>query len=124
MSKKRKNKKFLKKLLAQKMQQQNQTAQPQTYQPPVQQNQAVQTKSQPAAIAETKEIQTPAQITKEQVVESHDKLIRKIILGDMRRILMIVILIAALFTGVYIANQKTAVFTTFSQKLFNLFDKS
>jgi hypothetical protein len=119
MSKKRKNKKFLKKLLAQKMQQQSQPVQPQ-----VLQNQKIKPQTSATGIPETKEIKSSEQLVKEQVVESHDKQIRSIILGDMRRILLILILIAALFTGVFIANQKTTVFSTFSQKLLNLFDQS
>ena len=122
MSKKRKNKKFLKKLLAQKYQQQTQSAQPQTA--IVSQTQNLEPKAQNQAISQQKNAESSDQIIKKQAIESHDKQIRSIILGDMKRILLILIIIAAFFCGMYFTNHKTTVFNNFSQKLLNLFDQS
>ena len=122
MSKKRKNKKFLKKLLNQKMQQQSQPVQPQTA--IVSQKQNLEPKAQHQTMPEPEIAKSSQQLIKEQAVESHDKQIRRIILGDMKRILLILIIIAALFAGVFFTNQKTTVFNKFSQKLLNLFNQS
>jgi len=122
MSKKRKNKKFLKKLLNQKLQQQTQNSQPQTA--TVSQKQNLEPKTQNQTMPQQENTQSSQQLIKEQLVESHDKQIRSIILGDMKRILLILIIIAAFFCGMYFTNHKTTVFNNFSQKLLNLFDQS